>query len=166
MKKMLFLLPVLSLSFALALPAAAATPAPERYAGQQPEALLKTAPEFARAFRNAVRDLELPQWTKRLAAGTPAEVVDIGGKPHILTSACSQQGCHDERLYILFDVQAKKASGIFFLPPSRDNIDDMRVALSQWYGKPSKEASNFLMERAMQDAHAAAQAVANPATLQ
>ena len=162
-----FLLPILSLSLALtALPAAAATPAPERYAGQQPEALLKTAPEFAKAYRSAVRDLELPTWTKRLAAGTPAEVVDIGGKPHILTSACSQQGCHDERLYILFDLQAKKASGIFFLPPSRDNIDDMRVALSQWYGKPSKEASNFLMERAMQDAHAAAQAAANPAAPQ
>lgn len=125
---------------------------PESYAGKQPHVLLKSAPDFAKAFRDATSDLELPAWTKRLAAGQSAEIVDIGGSKLVLTSACGKQGCLDQRLYILFDPKAKTATGIFFLPPASDDPGDSRIAFSQWLGTPSKEAADFLLQRAISDA--------------
>lgn len=145
MKKIVFTLGIL----AAALSAYAATP--ESYAGKQPHVLLKSAPDFARAYSAAVRDIELPAWTKRLAAGQSAQVVEIGGSKQILTSACSKKGCLDERIYILFDPAAKTATGFFFLPPAADEPGDSRTAFSQWLGQPPKEASDFLLERAFSD---------------
>lgn len=133
------------------LPAQAAKP--ESYAGKQPHVLLKSAPDFAKAYRAAIREVELPAWTKRLAAGQSAEIVDIGGSRQILTSACGKGGCLDERIYILFDAGTKTATGFFFLPPAADNPADSRTAFSQWFGKPAKEATDFLLERAVNDAH-------------
>lgn len=142
---------VIALSVILAaLPALAATP--ENYAGKQPRQLLKSAPDFARAYREATRDLDLPAWTKRLAAGQSAQIVEIGGGKRILTSACGKNGCLDERIYILFDPEAKTAAGIFFLPPAADEPGDTRTAFSRWFGKPAKEISDFLLERAVGDA--------------
>ena len=131
-------------------PALAATP--ESYAGKQPQQLLKSAPEFARAYREATRDVELPAWTKRLAAGQSAQIVEVGGSKLILTSACGKNGCLEERIYVLFDPQAKTATGIFYLPPAADEPEDSRTAFSQWFGKPAKDVSEFLLERAVSDA--------------
>jgi hypothetical protein len=125
---------------------------PESYAGKQPHVLLKSAPDFSKAYRIAVQDVELPAWTKRLAAGQPAEIVDIGGSKQILTSACSKGGCLDERIYVLYDPATKTAAGFFFLPPDANDPGDSRTAFSQWLGKPAKEASDFLLERAINDA--------------
>ena len=135
---------------AAALTAQAAVP--EYYAGKQPHVLLKSAPDFARAYREATRDVELPAWTKRLAAGQSAEVVEVGGSKRILTSACGKKGCLDERIYVLFDPEAKTATGIFFLPPAADEPGDSRTAFSQWLGKPAREVTDFLLERAVSDA--------------
>lgn len=123
----------------------------ERYAGQTPERLLKSAPAFAKAYRKAVRELDLPAWTKRLAAGQPAEIVRLDGKTLLLTSACSKNGCLDERLYILFDPQESVSRGFFFLPPSPDEPDSPRAAFSLWIGEPDKKTADFLLERAMND---------------
>jgi hypothetical protein len=125
---------------------------PEIYAGKQPHALLKSAPDFARAYREMTREFELPAWTKRLAAGQSAQIVDVGGSQRILASACGKAGCLDERIYILFDPQTKTATGFFFLPPAADDPGDSRTAFSQWLGKPGKEESDFLLERAINDA--------------
>lgn len=141
------------LSALSALSAQAATP--ESYAGKQPQQLLKIA-DFSKAYRAATRDVELPAWTKRLAAGQSAQVVEIGkigGGKRILTSACGKGGCLDERIYILFDPEAKSATGFFFLPPAADEPGDSRTAFSQWFGKPGKEDADFLLERAITDAH-------------
>lgn len=142
------------LSIALsALSALSAHAAPlESYAGKQPQQLLKMA-DFSRAYRAATRDVDLPAWTKRLAAGQSGEIVDIGGSKRILTSACGKGGCLDERIYVLFDPEAKSASGFFFLPPAADEPGDSRTAFSQWFGKPGKEDADFLLERAVTDAH-------------
>lgn len=120
------------------------------YVGKPPLRLLKMA-DFANAYRAAIRDVDLPAWTKRLAAGQAAEIVEIGGSKRLLTSACGKIGCLDERIYILFDAQAKTASGFFFLPPGNDP-DDSRAAFSQWLGKPGKQEADFLLERAINDA--------------
>jgi hypothetical protein len=151
------------LSFALAsmlvVPAFAPTFAAslDAYVGQQPEALLAAQPEFAKAYRSAVGELDLPEWTQRLAAGKRAERVDIDGTGYVLTSACSSRGCLDEHLYVLFDPQSGRASGLFFLPPASDNPDDTRTAFSRWYGMPADKATAkaigaFLLERAIGDA--------------
>ena len=123
----------------------------ESYVGKQPQQLLKL-PEFAQAYRAATREVELPKWTKRPGTGQSAEIVDIAGSKRILASACSKNGCQDERIYILFDPEHKSANGFFFLPPDADNPGDGRTAFSQWFGNPAKEASDFLLERAVGDA--------------
>ncbi|MFZ2853041.1 MAG: Ivy family c-type lysozyme inhibitor [Rhodocyclaceae bacterium] len=135
---------------ALSAPSAQAAP-PESYAGKQPQQLLKMA-DFSKAYRAATRDVELPAWTRRLAAGPSAQIVDIGGGKRILTSACGKGGCLDERIYVLFDPEAKSATGFFFLPPAADDPGDSRTAFSQWFGKPGKEDADFLLERAVTDA--------------
>lgn len=150
----------IALASALIAPAFAASL--DSYVGQQPESLLKSKPDFAKAYRSAIADLNLPAWTARLAAGKFAEIVTIDGTPYLLTSACSSKGCLDERIYVLFDPQSQRASGIFFLPPA-DEPGDMRTAFSRWYGLPAdtskaKPVSTFLLERAMDDA----QSLANP----
>ena len=141
---------VFALSLIGTLPAQAA--APESYVGKPAHVLLKTAPDFAKAYRAAALDVELPTWTKRLSAGHSAQLVDIDGTQYVLTSACSKNGCLDERLYILFDPAAKTASGFFFLPPASDDASDSRTAFSQWLGKPNKTIADFLLERAVTDA--------------
>lgn len=123
----------------------------ERYVGKRPQQLLKL-PEFAKAYRAATRNVELPAWTKRLGTGQSAEIIAIGGNKWILASACSKNGCQDERIYILFDPENKSANGFFFLPPDADDPGDSRTAFSQWFGNPAKEASDFLLERAVSDA--------------
>ncbi|MEF8723033.1 hypothetical protein E4Q23_18585 [Candidatus Accumulibacter phosphatis] len=143
--------------------AAAVDSSLDAYVGQQPEALLKAKPEFAKAYRSAVGELDFPAWTQRLAAGKRAERVDINGTGYILTSACSSAGCLDEHLYILFDPQSGRASGLFYLPPASDNPGDTRTAFSRWYGMPADKATAqaigaFLLERAATDA----QTLANP----
>lgn len=141
--------------FALGLVCAALTvqaATPESYVGKQPQKLLKSAPDFARAYREATHDLDLPAWTKRLAAGQSAQIVEVGGSQRILTSACGKNGCLDERIYILFDPEAKTATGIFFLPPATDEPGESRTAFSLWLGKPAKEDADFLLERAVSDA--------------
>ena len=125
---------------------------PESYVGKPAHVLLKSAPDFAKAYREAVREVDLPAWTKRLSAGQSAEVVEVDGIKQVLTSACSKAGCLDERIYILFDPEAKTASGFFFMPPDPDSPGDSRTAFSQWLGKPAKPASDFLLERAINDA--------------
>lgn len=135
----------------------------DSYVGQQPESLLKSKPEFAKAYRSAISDLDLPPWTTRLAAGKFAELVTIDGTAYILTSACSSRGCLDEHLYVLFEPQSGRASGLFFLPPAADNRDDTRTAFSRWYGLPADKATAraigaFLLDRATTDA----QSLANP----
>lgn len=84
----------------------------ERYVGKRPQQLLKL-PEFAKAYRAATRNVELPAWTKRLGTGQSAEIIAIGGNKWILASACSKNGCQDERIYILFDPENKSANGFF-----------------------------------------------------
>lgn len=152
----------IALAGALVAPALAASL--DSYVGQQPESLLKSKPEFAKAYRSAISDIDLPAWTARLAAGKFAEIVTIEGTRYLLTSACSSKGCLDEHLYVLFDPQSGRASGLFFLPPANDNPDDTRTAFSRWYGMPADKATTkaigaFLLERAMDDA----QSLANPA---
>ncbi|WP_313953224.1 Ivy family c-type lysozyme inhibitor [Accumulibacter sp.] len=151
----------IALASALIAPAGAASL--DSYVGQQPESLLKSKPDFAKAYRSAIGNLDLPAWTARLAAGKFAEIVTIDGSRYLLTSACSSKGCLDERIYVLFDPQSQRASGIFFLPPANDDPGDMRTAFSRWYGLPAdaskaKPVSTFLLERAMDDA----QSLANP----
>ncbi len=133
---------------AVVLPAQAASL--DEYVGKPPQRLLKMA-DFANAYRTATRDVDLPAWTKRLAAGQSAEIVEVGGSKRLLTSACGKNGCLDERIYILFDAQVKAATGFFFLPPGNDP-DDSRAAFSQWLGKPGKQEADFLLERAITDA--------------
>jgi hypothetical protein len=140
-----------ALSLTTAALAAHAAP-PESYAGKAPQRLLKSAPDFAKAYRTAIQNIELPAWTKRLAAGQPAEVVEIGGSKRVLTSACGKAGCLDERIYILFDPAEKTATGFFFLPPDANEPGDSRTAFSQWLGQPGKDAADFLLERAVNDA--------------
>jgi hypothetical protein len=158
---------ILSLTLAGALLASAFAPvcaaSVDAYFGQQPEKLLKSQPDFAKAYRSAVADLDLPAWTQRLAAGKSAELAVIDGRSYVLTSACSSRGCLDEHLYVLFDPQSKLASGLFYLPPASDNPGDTRTAFSRWYGLPTDKATAraigaFLLERATSDA----QAFANP----
>jgi hypothetical protein len=146
LKKIIFALAVLVASLS------AQAAKPESYAGKQPHALLKSAPDFARAYRAMTREFELPAWTKRLAAGQPAQIVEVGDSKRILTSACGKAGCLDERIYILFDPETKTATGFFFLPPAADDPGDSRTAFSQWLGKPGKEDTDFLLERAISDA--------------
>jgi hypothetical protein len=146
MKSVLLFLFIVATSFS----AQAATP--QSYVGKPPQLLLKSAPEFAKAYRQATHEVDLPVWTKRLAAGQPAEIVEIGGNQQVLSSACGKGGCLDERIYILFDPATKTATGFFFLPPADDDPGDSRTAFSQWLGKPGKEASDFLLERAINDA--------------
>ena len=135
----------------------------DAYVGQQPEALLAAQPEFAKAYRSAVKGVDLPAWTKRLAAGKASEVVVIDNSRYLLTSACSSRGCLDEILYVVFDPGSGLASGFFYLPPAGDTPGDTRTAFSRWYGLPTdagkaKAISNFLIERAATDA----QTLANP----
>ena len=135
----------------------------ESYVGQQPEALLKSKADFARAYRSAVKGVDLPAWTKRLAAGKASEVVVIDNSRYLLTSACSSRGCLDEILYVVFDPGSGLVSGFFYLPPAGDTPGDTRTAFSRWYGLPTdagkaKAISNFLIERAATDA----QTLANP----
>ena len=137
------------LIFASSMAAQSATP--ESYVGKQPQQLLKNA-DYAKAYRAATRDVDLPAWTKRLGTGQSAEIVEIGGAKRILASACSKNGCQDQRIYILFDPESKSSSGFFFLPPASDDPADSRTAFSQWFGKPAKEVSDFLLERAFSDA--------------
>ena len=130
----------------------------DAFVGQQPEALLKAKPDFARAYRSAIGDLDLPAWTKRLAAGKSAEIVVVDGTQYILTSACSSRSCVDERLYVIFDPRTNRACGLFYLPPASSDPGDARTAFSRWYGlpadKPRAQAiAAFLLERAADDAH-------------
>ncbi len=126
----------------------------ERFVGKSPSRLLKQDPQFAKAYRAAIKDQDLPDWTNRLAVGFPTERVEIDGKSMYLTSACSPQGgCRDERFYILYDPDDKAITGFFFLPPNADAPGDYRMALSRWLGPvPPKARSDFLLQRALQDA--------------
>jgi hypothetical protein len=154
-----FTILTVALASLLSLPIAAPTFAAslDTYVGQQPEALLKSQPEFAKAYRSAIAELDLPEWTQRLAAGKRAERVDIDGSNYVLTSACSSRGCLDEHLYLLFDPQSGLVSGLFYLPPASDTPGDTRTAFSRWYGLPADKAraksiGAYLLQRAASDA--------------
>ncbi len=127
----------------------------ESFVGQTPSRLLKQEKPFARAYRAAIKDQDLPAWVNRLAIGFPAERVELGGRTSFLMSACSPQGgCKDERFYILYVPEEQSITGFFFLSPDVDAPGDHRMALSRWIGQlpPPKERSDFLLQRAMQDA--------------
>ena len=126
----------------------------ESFVGKSPSRLLKQEPQFAKAYRAAIKDQELPEWTNRLAVGFPTERVEIEGKTMFLTSACSPQGgCKDERIYLLYVPDEKTITGFFFLSPNADAPGDYRMALSRWLGPvPPKARSDFLLQRALQDA--------------
>ncbi len=125
----------------------------ESFVGKPPSRLLKQEPQFAKAYRAAIKDQDLPDWTNRLAVGFPAERVELGGKTMFLTSACSPQGgCSDERIYILYVPDEKSITGFFFLAPNADASGDHRMALSRWIGGvPPKERRDFLLQRALDD---------------
>lgn len=144
----------IALASALSAPAFAASL--DHYVGRQPEALLKSQPDFAKAYRSAIKGIELPAWSKRLAAGKLAEIVVIDTRRYILTSACSSRACLDGRLYVLFDPQTNLACGLFYLPPASDDPGDARTAFSRWYGLPADKAAAkaiaaFLLDRAASD---------------
>jgi len=128
----------------------------ESFVGKSPSRLLKQEPHFAKAYRAAIKNQDLPDWTKRLAVGFPTEHVVIDGKDTFLMSACNpQSGCGEERFYLLYVPDEQSVIGFFFLPPNDAAPGDHRMALSRWIGKelpPPKTRSDFLMQRAMQDA--------------
>ncbi|MFC5302997.1 Ivy family c-type lysozyme inhibitor [Azospira restricta] len=135
--------------------------------GKSPSRLLKQDAAFAKTYRAAIQGQDLPDWTQRLAVGFPAEAVDVGGRMLALMSACNpQSGCKEERLYLLYAPAEKALTGFFFLPPNGGDPGDHRMALSRWIGKlPPKERSDFLLQRALQDAQdkAPGEAAAPPA---
>lgn len=142
-------------TFALATAAAGVSAAEiDRFVGHAPSNLLKKEAGFAKVYRAAIHDLDLPEWTKKLSIGFPAEVVEIGGRKLLLTSACSPQGgCSDERMYLLYAPEKKELTGFFFLSPNADAPGDHRMAMSRWIGRtPPKEYSDYLLQRALQDA--------------
>ncbi|MBI2307492.1 MAG: hypothetical protein HYU78_09325 [Rhodocyclales bacterium] len=126
----------------------------ESFVGKSPSRLLKQEQPFAKAYRAAIKDQDLPDWTQRLAVGFPAEKVELGGRTMFLVSACNPTGgCKDERFYLLYEPADKSLTGFFFLAPNTDAPGDHRMALSRWIGKvPPKERSDFLLQRALQDA--------------
>ena len=129
----------------------------ESFVGKSPSRLLKQEPQFAKAYRAAIKDQDLPDWTNRLAVGFPAERVELGGKTTFLTSACNPQGgCGDERIYILYVPDEKSITAFFFLPPNTEASGDHRMALSRWLGGvPPKDRSDYLLQRAMDDTRSA-----------
>lgn len=135
--------------------ATAAAAGLESFVGQAPSKLLQKEKPFAKAYRATIKGQDLPAWTNRLSVGFPAEAVTIDGKTLLLMSACNPDtGCHDERLYILYEPADQSITGFFFLPPAIDTPGDHRMAFSRWLGKlPSKERNDFLMARALQDAN-------------
>lgn len=128
--------------------------APESFAGKPPSHLLKQDKAFASTYRAAIKDQDLPNWTKQLAIGFPAETVEVDGKKLVLMSACNPNaGCKEERFYLLYEPGNRAFTGFFFLSPNTDAPGDHRMALSRWIGKvPPKERSDFLLQRALQDA--------------
>jgi len=134
--------------------AAFAAEGSDRLAGVPPSMLLKQDAPFADAYRAAVRDQDLPAWTERLSVGFPAEKVTLDGRDLLLTSACNpDSGCHDERLYLLYDPASRSMTAFFFLPPHLDTPGDHRMAFSRWLGaRPSEARSTFLLNRALEDA--------------
>lgn len=145
------LLSALLLSFAAATATAAGL---ESFVGQAPSKLLQKEKPFAKAYRATIKGQDLPAWTNRLSVGFPAEAIELEGRKLILMSACNpDSGCHDERLYLIYEPADQSITGFFFLPPALDTPGDHRMAFSRWLGKlPSKERSEFLMERALRDA--------------
>ena len=124
----------------------------ESFVGKSPSRLLKQEKSFAKAYTAAVKDAELPDWTRRAAVGFPAEAIALDGKTLILVSACNPKDCLDERLYALYEAEDQSITGFFFLPPDPSNPSDTRIAFSRWFGKmPSKPRSDWLLERAMTD---------------
>ncbi len=144
---------ITALAFAT-LAATAAAAGFDGFVGQTPSKLLKQEKAFAQAYHATIKGQDLPEWTKRLSVGFPAEAVDVGGKKLILTSACNPDtSCEDERFYLLYDPADQSITGFFFLPPRLDTPGDHRMAFSRWVGKlPAKERNAFLMERAIRDA--------------
>lgn len=136
------------------------------FEGKAPSHLLKQEKPFAKAYRAAIKDQELPDWVNALSVGHPAEIVDIGGKKLILTSACNPNTeCLDERFYLLYDPADQSIIGFFFLAPDMSAPGDHRMALSRWIAKkPAKERTDFLLNRALKDAMPSDQpAAAKPA---
>ncbi len=133
--------------------ATAAAAGIESLAGKSPSRLLKQDKPFAKIYRAAINDQDLPEWTQRLAVGFPSEVVEIEGKKLILTSACSPKGgCLDERMYVLYAPDEKAVTAFFFLAPNPGDPSDHRMALSRWLGGvPLKARSDFLLQRALED---------------
>ena len=126
----------------------------ESFVGKTPASLLKKEKPFAKAYRAAIKDQDLPDWTQKLSTGQPAETVTLDGQTLILMSACNPKtGCEDERFYILYEPADQTVTALFFLPPDMSAPGDHRMAMSRWLGKtPSKERSDFLLQRGLKDA--------------
>jgi len=164
-----FFLPVaVCLSLAAASASAGDAKGFDAFVGLPPSKLLKQAPAFATAYRAAIKDQDLPAWTERLSVGFPATAVKVDGRDQLLISACNpDSGCRDERFYLLYDPAAGTLTGLFFLPPNLDDPGDHRMAFSRWLGsKPTKENSNFLLNRALEDAEKPDDPANRPTTVQ
>lgn len=125
----------------------------ESFVGKKPAALLKQEKPFAKAYRIATRDADLPRWTEKPTGGFPTEALELEGKTLLLVSACSPNGCADERLYALYAPADQSITGLLFLP---DADGESRIVFSRWFGKtPTPVQSQYLLERASNDAEPA-----------
>lgn len=101
---------------------------------------------FASAYKHMLSTAQpLPSWVRNAAGpGTPAEQVQVAGKPSMLFWGCKAHDCSSEWIFVLYDPNAHSASGVFV-----ENISGARGlerSSLRWLGDLNASKRDVLMK--------------------
>lgn len=107
-------------------------------------------PDFVKALDALHGAQGLPPWVRKGGTATPAQTVQVDGKPMLLATACKPHDCPTERVALLYDAQDCAMWGLFAqrpedLSPAVDPDDSSQDQLT-WLGAPDQARRELLRD--------------------
>ncbi len=105
-------------------------------------------PIFADAYRQLIAGAALPEWVRTGGTSTPAQRVQVNGKPWLLTESCKPHDCPSEHVHVLFEPRSNTMVGMFVRDPgaapqaSMHHEDKTELI---WLGAPDGQMKNALL---------------------
>ncbi|MBU6492221.1 MAG: hypothetical protein KGQ45_05560 [Burkholderiales bacterium] len=105
-------------------------------------------PMFADAYRQLIASAGLPGWVRTGGTSTPAQRIQINGKPWLLAESCKPHDCPSEHIHVLFEPRSDTMVGMFVRDPgaapqaSKHHEDKTELI---WLGAPDGQMKNALL---------------------
>ncbi len=109
---------------------------------------LMQKPAFADAFHAMSGTDKLPDWVQQGGTATPAETVQVNGKPLLAAQACKPHDCPSEQILVLYDQDGGSMQGVFVRNPAAGpdaGADDQ--AEMTWLGDPDDATKAWLKQQ-------------------